>query len=94
MFLIGFVFFVLVKTDCEESITYSFENYRIENNKSYEELFNEFDLDNNNCIDSNEMNILLKTIGVYWHCRWPEIIIDQFDTVNINRCLEWDEFVL
>jgi len=36
----------------------------------------------------------LKTIGVYWHCRWPEKIIDQFDTVNINRCLEWDEFVL
>jgi len=94
MFLIGFVFFILVKTNCEDSISDSFETYRLENNKCYEELFSEFDLDDNKCIDSTEMNTLLKTIGVYWHCRWPEKIIDQFDTININRCLEWEEFTL
>ena len=77
---------------CEETITKAFHFHLMESKKTHYELFQEFDCDKNNCIDSYEINKLLKEIGVPWSCRWPEKVIREFDTVNVNNCIEWQEF--
>ena len=77
---------------CDESIINAVEGYKLKIGASNHELFLEFDLDHNNCIDSSEMNTLIKKIGVPWRCQWTNKIIATLDVNTQDDCIEWSEF--
>lgn len=78
--------------NCETEIYHRFNSYLEESGKTYYEIFNRFDNDDNLCIDYDEMNILLRKIGVAWRCRWIQSTINYFDVLEKNGCVDWNEF--
>ena len=56
------------------------------------EMFQQFDSNSNKCIDYDEMNTLLQKIKVSWKCRWVQKMIDYFDVLEKDNCIQWTEF--
>ena len=78
--------------NCQDEISLKFKIFLEDMNETHYEMFNRFDIDDNQCIDFSEMNTLLRKIGVSWRCRWVQKTIHYFDTLKINNCVEWSEF--
>ena len=95
MISVGILLFTLAQTfHCEDEILLRFSAF-IEEKQVHQtnyEVFNYFDADDNGCIDYNEMNSLLKKIGVSWKCRWVQTLINYFDVLEKDHCIDWNEF--
>lgn len=83
---------------CEETIINSVKAYKIENDLTYYELFNDIDCNDDKCIDYYEINTFMIKVGIPWRCRWPDKVIEYFSMVNeenkgtLNECIHWATF--
>ena len=80
---------------CEKIIINRVIEYKIENHMTSFEMFSRFDCNEDKCIDGDEINTLMKKVGVPWHCRWPNKVIKYFpesELKNQNECISWRSF--
>ena len=93
--LISFVILTLTQSQlstCEQEITLKFNSFLNDLDNTPFEMFDRFDSDSNKCIDYYEMNTLLQKIKVSWKCRWVQKMIDYFDVIEKDNCIQWTEF--
>jgi Ca2+-binding EF-hand superfamily protein len=93
--LISFIILTLTQSQlstCQQEITIKFNSFLNDLDNTPFELFDRFDSDSNKCIDYYEMNTLLQKIKVSWKCRWVQKMIDYFDVIEKDNCIQWTEF--
>lgn len=93
--LISFLMLTLTQSQlssCQQEITIKFNIFLNELDHTPYEMFQQFDSDSNKCIDYDEMNTLLQKIKVSWKCRWVQKMIDYFDVLEKDNCIQWTEF--
>ena len=78
---------------CETIILNLATEYKLSNDMTNFEMFSQFDCNEDKCIDENEINSLMKKIGVPWHCRWPKKVIEYYiDDKKGKECISWNDF--
>lgn len=80
---------------CEDTIINMVKSYKIENDLTYYELFNDIDCNDNKCIDYYELKTFMTKVGIPWRCRWPDKVIEYFNEENngiLNQCIQWPTF--
>lgn len=83
---------------CEDTIINMVNSYKIENDFTYYELFNDIDCNDDKCIDYYELKTFMTKIGIPWRCRWPDKVIEYFSEVKeenkgtLNNCIQWASF--
>lgn len=83
---------------CEDTIIISVKYYKIENDLTYYELFNDIDCNDDKCIDYYELKTFMTKVGIPWRCRWPDKVIEYFskaDEANSEtgiHCIQWSTF--
>ena len=83
---------LMLSTACHDSLLNTVTAYKIENELTYYELFNQLDCNKDKCIDSDELNTFMRDIGIPWRCRWPNKVIKYFEYENHSNCIYWNSF--